>query len=140
MRARMLRKDLEDDLRPIKHARLHIQLEVALLPWAEILVADDKIESAFELQVTQLVDLAHADEVRWVDRSATLYVSAHDFSPSGTRQVGQLGHLVSDNFGTRAGEQHPDEIDPLARALRRDHLGAPAKSRQRLRFRGDFRA
>jgi hypothetical protein len=120
MRARMLRKDLEDDLGPVEDTRLHIQLEVALLARAQIFVADDDVERAFELHVAQLFYLAHTYEVRRVDLAAALHVRSHDLSACGPRQVSQLGHLVAHDFGTRAGEQHPDEINPLARALRRD--------------------
>ena len=47
--AGVVSKDLEDDLGPIQDARLDLQLEVALLARAEVLVADHHVELAFQL-------------------------------------------------------------------------------------------
>jgi len=118
--ARVLGEDLQDHLGPIKNSCLELALEVALLTRAEVLVADDHVEAAFQLHLTQLFDLAHADEVRRVDRAPRLNVSADDLRPRCARQVGELQHLVADQLGVRPRQEHPDQVCPLARQLGRD--------------------
>src|SRR5690349_16599362 len=65
--AGVLGEDLEDDLGAVEHPRLDRQLQVALLSRAQVLVADDEVELALELQIAQGLHLAHADEMRRVD-------------------------------------------------------------------------
>ena len=151
--ARVLGEDLEDDLGPVEDPSLDLQLEVALLTRAEVLVADHKVELPLELHVAKLVDLAHADEVRRVDLGPPLHVGADDLDACGAREVGQLGHLLAHSFLSGAWQEDANEKRPLTRAPGRDHLtGAPTKSRRAapradqrlgspvLGFRGDFRA
>src|SRR5439155_16435851 len=121
--ARMLGEDLEDDLGPIHHARLDLELEIALLARAEVLVADHHVELALELQVAQRGDLACADEVRRVHIGAPLHVGADHFGARGPREVGQLDHLLPHDLWRDARQQDPDEIRPLARAPGRDQSG-----------------
>ena len=116
----VLSEDLEDDLRPVEHARLQLQLEVALLAGTQVLVADDQVERSFDLHVAQRRDLAHADEVRWIDLGSPLDVRADDLGAGRSGQVGQLGHLVTDRLWSRTREQDADEIGPLPRAPGRD--------------------
>ena len=140
VRARVLGKDLEDDLRAIENPGLDLELEVALLARAEVFIADHDVEFALQLQVAQRSDLAHAEEMRRVDLGSPLHVGAHDLGPRSPREVGKLGHLVAHPLWSGARQQDPDEIRPLARTPGRDHSGASAKSRRSLGFRGDFRA
>ncbi len=63
----VLGEDLEDHFCAVEHANLELELQVALLPRAQVVVADDKIECALELELAELIQLAHADEVGGVD-------------------------------------------------------------------------
>src|SRR5258706_62455 len=105
MGSRVLGEDLEDDLGAVEHPGLDIKLQVALLPRAQILVADDEVELAFELQVPQRLDLAHADEMRGVHFGPPLHLRADNFRARRPGQVRQLGHLVPDRLGAGAREQ-----------------------------------
>ena len=116
MRPGVLSEDLEDHLGAVEDARLELQLEVALLPRAQIVVADNQVESAFHLQLAQLVDLAHADEVRGVDLGPPLHVGADDLDACGAREVGQLGHLLAHSFLSGARQEDANEKRPLTRA------------------------
>ncbi len=120
MGTRMLGEDLEDDLRPVEHARLDLQLEVALLARAQILVADHEVERALELHVAQRFDLAHADEMCRIDRGSFLYVRADDLHTRGASQVGQLAHLLGYCLWRRPGKKDPDQVRPLPRGFRSD--------------------
>jgi hypothetical protein len=72
--ARVLGEYLEDDLRAVEHPRFHGQLEVSLLTWTQIFVADDQIECTFQLHLSQRVDFSHSDEVGRIDRAAPLHI------------------------------------------------------------------
>jgi hypothetical protein len=74
VRARVLGEDLEDDLGPVEHPGLQIELEVSLLARTEVLVAHDHVEPALELHGAQLLDLAHSDEVPGIDLASALHV------------------------------------------------------------------
>jgi hypothetical protein len=115
MSARVLGEDLQDDLGAVEHPRLQLQLEVALLSRAQVLIADDKVELAFHLHGAQSFHLAHADEMGGIDLGATLEIRTDDFRSRCAREIGQLSHLFANKFGPGAGEQHPDEVSPLAR-------------------------
>src|ERR1700730_16544865 len=53
MGSRVLRKDLQDHLGAVEHARLELAFQVALLARAQTVVADDQIEGAFQLQLAK---------------------------------------------------------------------------------------
>ncbi len=120
MRARVLGKDLEDHLRAVEDAGLQLELEVALLTRTQVVIADDEIEATFELELAQLLDLAHADEMRGVDSRAALHIRAHHFRPSGPREVRQLVHLLANQLRGRSRQQQPNQVRPLSRRLRCD--------------------
>src|SRR3979409_1745932 len=90
MRARVLGEDVKDYLCPVERSCLELPLEVALLARAEVVVADDDVEAAFQLHLTQLVHLSHADEVRRIHSAAPLDVGANDLRSSCARQVREL--------------------------------------------------
>lgn len=115
MGPRMLGKDLEDDFRSVDNSRLDVKLEVALLTRTEIVVADDEIELALELHVAQRFDFAHPDEMRGVDLAVALKVGADDVGACGARQIGELGHLVTDCLRARPGQQNAKQVSALAR-------------------------
>src|SRR6266542_2825190 len=120
--ARVLREDLQDHLGPIEDSRLQLTLEVALLSRAEVLVADHEVEATLQLELAQLVDLAHADEMRGIHLAAPLDIGADDLRAGGAREVRQLRHLVANELGRAPRQQHPDQVGPLAWRLGRDHL------------------
>src|SRR6266849_5364579 len=95
MRARMKREDLEDDIGAIEHANLERALEIALLPRAQVLIADEHVERALEHQLTQGVDLARAYEMRWLDLGSALHVPSNNFSAGRSRELGELCHLLT---------------------------------------------
>ncbi len=103
MGASVLGKDLEDDLGAVEHTRLDRQLEVALLPRAEVFVADHDVEAALELHIAQRLDLAHSDEVCGVDHGPPLHVGSDDVCARGAGEVRQLVHLLANRlrFGAR---------------------------------------
>src|SRR5712692_4668020 len=115
MRARMLGEDLEDHLGAVEYACFELELEVALLPRAEVVVADDEVEGALQLELAQRIDLAHADEMRRVDLSTPLYVRADDFRARRACEVGELRHLHAHELGGRARQHYPDKVSPLSR-------------------------
>jgi hypothetical protein len=119
---RVLGEDLEDDLGPVEHTNLELELEVALLSRAQVVVADDQIECTLELELAQLVQLAHADEVGGVDSRASLDVGADDVGAGRPREIGQLGHLLANQFRRRSRQQQPDQVCPLARRPRDQSL------------------
>jgi len=128
MRAGVLGKDLEDDLGPIQHTGLDGQLQVALLAWTQVLVADDQVELAFKLQVAERLDLAPADEVRGIDFGPPLHVGPHDFDACRASEVSQFRHLVADRFGSCPGERDADQIRALPRGPGRDQsLSVPIR-------------
>ena len=108
MRARVLREDLEDHLGPVEHPRLQGELEVTLLARAQVFIAHDHVERAFLLHLAQCIDLAHPDEVRGVDIASPLHVGADNVRPGGAREVAQLRHLMANDLGSRARQQHAD--------------------------------
>ena len=120
MGARMLGKDLEDDLRPVQHSGLEVELEVALLARAQVVVADDQVERALKPQLAERLDLAPADEVRGIDLGPSLHVGTDYLSAGGAREVCQLRHLVADCLGSAAGEHDADEIRALPGGPGRD--------------------
>src|SRR5713101_7694762 len=79
MRTRVLGKYLQDHFGAVEDAGLQLELEVALLTRTQVVIADDEIEATFELELAQLLDLAHADEMRGVDSRAALHIRAHHF-------------------------------------------------------------
>src|SRR5260370_5114 len=87
VRTRVLGEDLEDHFGAVEHANLELELQVALLPRAQVVVADDKIECALELELAELIQLAHADEVTGIASSPALYVPPDALRPAGPRQV-----------------------------------------------------
>src|ERR1700730_15096228 len=91
----MLGEDLENHLGAIEHPGLQVELEVPLLTGAEILVADDHVETAFELHLAQLFALAHADEMPGIDLAAALHIRSDDLGACGACQIGQLAHLLA---------------------------------------------
>lgn len=124
MRPRMLGEDLQDDLGPVEHTRFELELEVALLARAQVLVANDEVELTLRSHVAQRLHLAHAEEVGRVDLGPTLHVRAHDFGPGRARQVGQLGHLIPDGFGAGTKKEHPYEVCPLFGQAGRDQIAS----------------
>src|SRR5229473_1834118 len=120
MCARVLGKDLEDHLGAVEDSGLQLELQVALLTRTEIVVANDQIEGAFELELAQLLDLAHADEMRRLYRRTPLHVGTHHLGPRGPREIRQLVHLLTNQLRRRARQQQPDQVRPLSRRFRRD--------------------
>ncbi len=118
----MLGEDLEDDLCAVEHANLELELEVALLSRAEVVVADDQIECALELEVAELIQLAHADEVGRVDPGAPLDVGTDDIGAGRPGEVGQLGHLLVNQLRGGSRQHQPDQVCPLARRPRDQSL------------------
>ena len=120
MRPCVLGEDLEDHFGAVEHPRLELELEVALLTGAEVVVADDKVERAFQLELAQLLDLAHADEMRGVDRGTTLDVGTNDVGPGSASEIRELCHLLANQLWSGAGQHQADQVRPLARGLRGD--------------------
>src|SRR5216683_3274216 len=67
LRMRLLGEDLENDFCAVEHADLELELQVALLTRTQVVVADDKIECTLELELAELIQLAHADEMCGID-------------------------------------------------------------------------
>src|SRR5258708_38456948 len=122
---RVLGEDLEDHLCAVEHTNLELQLEVALLSRAQVVVADDQVECALELQLAQLVQLAHADEMGRGDPRAPLDVAADDVGAGGPREIGELAPLPAYPVGGGFREPQPAQGCPLPPPPREQSLSPP---------------
>src|SRR4029077_15301926 len=85
--ARMLGEDLEDDVCSVEHANLERAFKVALLPRAQVFIADEHVERPLEHHLAQSLALSGADEMRRFDLSAPLQVGSNDFGAGGSREL-----------------------------------------------------
>src|SRR5439155_18172324 len=121
-RPSVLGEYVEDQLRPVDNAKPELALQVALLPRAQVLVADQDVVPDSAPGLPQLLHLALPDEERRIHLRAALDAAGDDFRAGGPAQLGQLGHLLGERAGRGARELDSDQVGALLRRLGRDQL------------------
>ena len=99
-RARVPRKDVENQLRAIDDARVNHSFDVALLRWREIVIEQNHIGGDRGRRARNLFQLAFADQRRRIGTILALRKLARNLCP---RARGQGPHLVERIFGSEIG-------------------------------------
>src|SRR6266540_1870919 len=112
---RMLREDVEDQLRAIDHTRLKRVLERPLLRGLELVVDEQHLGAGLPVRALQLLELALA-EVRAPLRAGSMLDQRPDrLDERGSRELPQLGQLV---LGIDSLSQHGGDEPTLQRGVR----------------------
>ena len=123
---RVLREDVEDELRAIDDTQLHALGQVAGLCGGQILVDDDELDAALEGSNHQILQLAGAEDGLGVDAGALLGDDVDDLDTRRPRQLTQLGDVgVEVVGGATRRDRHEDRtlaVPDLARADRAREL------------------
>ena len=90
-----------------------------MLGRGQLVVEDDRVGIEAATELGDLLRLAPSDERGRVRRVPPLHDSAHDVGPGAVDQLRQLVQLLLDQLGGQAGEDDPDEDDPLPEARAR---------------------
>jgi succinyl-diaminopimelate desuccinylase len=106
----VLRKDVEDQLRPIDDSRLERILERALLRRAELVVHDEHLGASLAVGLLQLLELSLADVRAGVGEPPVLHDAADGLDASRPRQLFELRELV---FAVGPGCEHRKEEPAL---------------------------
>ena len=102
----VLGEDVEDQLRPVDHARLQRVLERLLLHRRELVVHDQRLGARALERLLQLLELAFADVGARVWPLPVLDELGHRLDSRRPRELAQLGENGVDAFGRR-GEHEP---------------------------------
>ena len=119
----VLGEDVEDQLRPVDHARLQRVLERPLLHGRELVVDDQRLRARALERLLQLLELALADVGARVGPLAVLDELGHRLDARGARELAQLGEVRGRRLWaalrarTRARARHPaqDRADGSSR-------------------------
>ena len=131
--AGVLREDVEDQLRTVDHPDLELLFEVALLPRAQVVVADQEVVLELRTPLLDLGHLAASDEDGGLDLVPVLDLDRDHLAAGGPGQLLQLSHLLLEQLGADARKQDPDQEGTLAPRSRVDQL---SRSFRRLRIPG----
>ena len=107
--ARVLREDVEDQLRPVDDTRTELVLERALLGRAELVVGDENLRRRTGVRRLELAELALPDERPRIRVPAVLNDLSYGCSTRGACELTELRELVAG----RALRIHADEERPL---------------------------
>ena len=122
----VLGEDVEDQLRPVDHARVERVLEEALLRRVELVVDEQALGLGRVEALLQLLELALAD-VRALRRTgAMLHDAADRLDAGGARELLDLGQLV---VGIRTLSQHREDEPALRLRGTWNHRGDYARFR-----------
>ena len=89
----MLGEDVEDQLRAVHHPELQLGLQIALLPGAQVLVADEQVAAPGRELVSEFCHLALAHVEGGLDLLSALDLLPHHLRAGGAGQLFELGHL-----------------------------------------------
>ena len=131
--AGVLGEDVQDQLGPVHHPQAELLLQVALLAWAQVLVADHQVQLQVLAAVADLVHLAAAHEQGRLDLAPALDVGPDHLAARGPGEFGQLPHLLAERLRRRPRQLDADQVSALARRRR---LGQIPCSRRNPRIPG----
>ena len=105
---RVLREDVEDQLRAVDHPRLERVLERTLLRRAELVVDDEHLGAGLAVRLLELLELPLADVRARVGEATVLDDPAYRLDESGPRELLELCELAG-SIGSRRehGEDEP---------------------------------
>ena len=111
--AGVLGEDVEDHRGAVDGRAAEQLLEVAVLRRRQLVVEYDRVRVEAPAQLGDLLGLAPPDEGGGVGRVAPLHDAADHVGTRAVHQPRQLVQLLVDHLLGQAGEDHPDENDPL---------------------------
>ena len=118
-RGRMLREDVEDELRAVYHPQLHALAQVPRLRRGQVLVDDHEIDVALEGADDELVQLAGAEHGLGVDPGSVLRYDIDDDDPRRVGQIAKLGDMdLKVRGATAGGDRDQDRVLAVCDALR----------------------
>ena len=91
---RVLREDVEDQLRAVDDTRLQLVLEQPLLRRRQFVVDEQHLGMSVPVRLLQLVELSLADERPRIGMLTVLDDARHRLDPRGARELFELGELV----------------------------------------------
>ena len=127
---RVLREDVEDQLRAVDDARLQCVLERALLHRVELVVDDQDLRARHRVGLLQLLELALADVATSVGPPAVLDELGDRLDLGRSRQLAELGQLLLRVLRMNSDEKSALRLDDR-RSLR--HAGDYAAGERRCR-------